>query len=177
MVTGVQTCALPICEVKRLTVGMKPAMAARHAARLAQRAVEALRDGEVLDVRRLEADDLEELGQVRANPTELAFKTLSSKFDTERVKKPVSWYFSLGGKDGLRSHVIVNTEGVTVGKGKPPSGAADCVVKTSEEMMRKIISDGYIPEPPEFFSGVIKTNDIPLLIEFSRVFGLSEVQQ
>lgn len=168
---------IEVGEVKRLTQGMKPAMAARHAARLAQRAVEALRDGEVLDVRQLQVEDLEDLGQVRVNPTELAFKSLSGKFASDRVKKPVSWYFSLGGKEGLRSHVIVNTEGVTVGAGKPPGGAADCVVKTSEEMMRKIISDGYIPEPPEFFSGVIKTNDIPLLIEFSRVFGLSEVQQ
>jgi hypothetical protein len=156
---------------------MKPAMAARHAARLAQRAVEALRDGEVLDIRQLQVDDMEDLGQLRGNPTELAFKSLSGKFDTERVKKPVSWYFSLGGKDGLRYHVVVNTKGVTVGPGKPPGGAADCVVKTSEEMMRKIIADGYIPEPAEFFSGVIKTNAIPLLIEFSRVFGLSEVQQ
>ncbi|MED5373004.1 MAG: AMP-binding protein [Myxococcota bacterium] len=168
--------ALEVREVKRLTKGMKPAMAARHAARLSQRAVEALRDGDVLDLRQLEPQDLEDLGQKRVNPVEEAFGGLAARLIADRVKKPVSWYFSLGGKEGARYHVIVNDEGATVAKGKPPGGAADCVVKTSEEMMRKILVDGYTPEPPEFFSGAIKTNDIPLLIELSRVFGLTEVQ-
>ena len=71
--------------------------------------------------------------------------------------------------------MILTEEGCTVSEGRPPGGSADCVVKTSPEILTRIIRDGYVPDPGEFFSGAIKTNDIPLLIEFSRVFQLSEV--
>jgi hypothetical protein len=47
------------------------------------------------------------------------------------------------------------------------------VVKTSAEVMRRIIDDAWLPGPPEFISGAIKTNEIPLVIEFARVFDLS----
>ncbi|MEC8424492.1 MAG: hypothetical protein VX000_11995, partial [Myxococcota bacterium] len=84
------------------------------------------------------------------------------------------WYFSLGAKDGPRWTVSVDEAAVQVKPGRP-DGAADCVVKTSEDIFSRLVQDAYVPEPAEFISGTIKTNDIPLLIEFSRVFGLSEV--
>jgi long-chain acyl-CoA synthetase len=56
-----------------------------------------------------------------------------------------------------------------------PEGGADCVVKTSVDIFRRIVEEGYAPDPAEFMSGAIKTSDLALLIQFSQVFKLSEV--
>jgi hypothetical protein len=50
------------------------------------------------------------------------------------------------------------------------------VVKTSVDMFRRIVEEGYTPEPAEFMSGAVKTSDLALLLEFRQVFHLSEVQ-
>ncbi|MEL6347615.1 MAG: hypothetical protein AAFV53_31195, partial [Myxococcota bacterium] len=156
----------------------------RLVARLAQEAVIRLRDQSVLD---LAHDDVRDIvGEIRSrrasrtpikakDPVEEAFQSLNGRYDRDRVERPLSWYFSLGGKGGPRWTVRVDKNAVSVTTGRPPDGAADCVVKTSPEMMTRIIEKAYVPEVNEFMSGVIKTNEIPLLIEFSRVFGLSEV--
>jgi len=164
----------PPIELRKLRPrfdGLPPAQQARAVSRAAQLAVEALRDGEILDLDRLPVEEMLPAKVARKKPVEQAFESLAGRFDGARVKKAVSWYFSLGES---RFTVQVSPEAVSVQPGKP-AGKADCVVKTSEEMLRKIIQDGYVPQPPEFFSGTIKTNDIPMLIEFSKVFGLSEV--
>jgi long-chain acyl-CoA synthetase len=161
-------------DMKKLCEGLKPADQARRIAMISQRAVEALRDGQVLDLPRCTAEDFPLPGkEVRVVPVERAFGTLEPRYLVDRYKKDQSWYFSLGER---RFTVVTDANGAVVKAGKPEGGKADCVVKTSEEMMRRIIEDAYVPEPPEFFSGVIKTNDIPMLIEFSRMFGLSEVK-
>ncbi|MCB9742960.1 MAG: AMP-binding protein [Alphaproteobacteria bacterium] len=161
-------------DMHRLTEGLKRSDAARKVARLAQMAVEALRDGEVLDASTL---DVEQEVEVRLTPEEAvaqAFATLEGRFAAAKVDRPITWYFSLGGKDGPRFTVAVTKESAKVSLGRP-SGDADCIVKTSPDLMRRMIMEKYIPEPAEFFSGAVKTNDIPTLIEFSKVFELSEV--
>ena len=85
----------------------------------------------------------------------------------------MSWYFSLG---DLKYSVSVSEGACDVSPGRPQGGSADCVIKAEPDMIRRLILDAYIPTPAEFVSGAIKTNDIPLLIEFSRVFGLSDYQ-
>jgi len=168
---------LEIRELRRLTQGMKGGKAARHAANLARLAVERLGKGEVLDLRALEADAAQAIETKVVTPAErveVAARSLSHRFDPTRVEKPITWYFSLGAKDGPRWTVTVDESAVQVKPGRP-DGAADCVVKTSEDIFSRLVQDAYVPEPAEFISGTIKTNDIPLLIEFSRVFALSEV--
>ena len=59
-----------------------------------------------------------------------------------------------------------------VTRGKPTGGKADCVVKTSPDMMLKIIEQAYTPEVNEFVTGVIKTSDLDLLVKFSQSFRL-----
>jgi long-chain acyl-CoA synthetase len=167
---------LEIRELKRLTEGMKGGKAARHTANLARLAVEKLGKGEVLDLRELEADAAQAIETKVVTPAErveLAARSLSGRFDPKRVEKPITWYFSLGAKDGPRWTVTVDEAAVKVKPGRP-DGGADCVVKTSEDIFSRLVQDAYVPEPAEFISGTIKTNDIPLLIEFSRVFALSE---
>jgi hypothetical protein len=48
-------------------------------------------------------------------------------------------------------------------------------VKTSIDIFRRIVEEGYTPEPSEFMSGAIKTSDLALLLQFREVFKLSEV--
>ena len=167
--------ALTIGELERLTRGLKHGDAARRVARMAQTAVEALRDGEVLELSRCAPEDFAEVEAPKEPAVVTALKGLPNRFAKDRLERPISWYFSLGEKDGPKWTVILTAEGCTVSEGRPPGGSADCVVKTSPEILTRIIRDGYVPDPGEFFSGAIKTNDIPLLIEFSRVFQLSEV--
>ena len=165
---------LQIADLRRLTEGLRGAEAARKVTTLARTAVERLGEGGVLD---LSTEHGVEVIEAQARPlsveevTERAFHSLNGRFDPARVERPVTWYFSLG---ELRYTVAVDAQACTVSNGRP-SGSADCVVKCSADMLVKMVEKAYIPDPAEFINGTIKTSDIPLLIEFSRVFGLSEV--
>lgn len=159
-------------DLRRLTAGLKPGEAARVVTRLVQDAVTALRDGSVLDLSGVERISDEPAAAPRSVDT--AFDTLPARLLADRVQRPLSWYFSLG--DEARFTVTVSLDGAQVRRGRP-EGAADCVVKTTPEMMRRIINDAYLPGPPEFLSGSIKTNEIPLFIEFARVFALNNTLQ
>jgi len=164
---------ITIHDMNRLTTDMRAADAARMVSKVARDAVVQLSEGNVLDVSRLGIE--EAAAEEEDASIESVFAELPTRFDTTRVEKPLSWYFSLGGKDGPRWTVRVDNTSCEVKPGRPTNGAADCVIKTSEAMLTRIVREAYVPSPEEFISGTIKTNEIPLLIEFSRVFGLSEV--
>jgi long-chain acyl-CoA synthetase len=84
------------------------------------------------------------------------------------VKTPLSYYFSLGSE---RWTVRVNEESCRVQPGKAVD-VADCVLKTSPSMFTRIVRDAYSPSPGEFLSGQVKSNNIPLLMTFQKVFQL-----
>ena len=58
--------------------------------------------------------------------------------------------------------------------GKPTEGNADCVIKTNQELLRKMILESYVPQMSEFLSGRIKTSSPALLMEFQKIFKLQE---
>jgi len=159
-------------DVLRLTEGMSPGDAARHTARLAHRAVEQLKAGGVLDCSRLGLREATREEESLEDMVARLFGSLPERYSADRVTKPVSWYFSLGGKDGPRWTVAVDDQRCVISPGRPANGRADCVVKTSCDIIKRIVGEAYVPSPPEFMSGAIKTSDIPLLIEFSKVFDL-----
>jgi long-chain acyl-CoA synthetase len=162
---------IPIRRLKKALADQRPADAARTVTSLAQRAVSALRDGRVFDP---ETNDLLAPPKVEGpRDIQAAFDSLRERLASDRVQRPMSWYFSLGDATGPRFTVTVDADGCDVRSGRPTGGSADCVVKTSAEVMRRIIDDAWLPGPPEFISGAIKTNEIPLVIEFARVFDLS----
>jgi long-chain acyl-CoA synthetase len=165
---------ITVADMQRLTGGMRSAEAARTVARVARDAVLHLQDGRVLDPSRMGVEEALAAPEEEEG-IESVFASLPGRYDPQRVAKPVSWYFALGGKDGPRYTVQVDQEACKVRPGRPTGGAADCVVKTSEAIFTRIVREAYVPSPDEFISGAIKTNEIPLLIEFSRVFNLSEV--
>jgi long-chain acyl-CoA synthetase len=160
----------PLCvaDLRRLTARMTPADAAREVARLAREAVLALRDGAVLDL----AAGAPPPGE-RANPLVELFAELQGKFRAGEVERPLSYYVSLGNDDLAKWTVRVDPNGCDVRPGKP-DGQADCVLKTSPEIFTKIVRESYVPSPADFMSGLIKSNDVALLMTFQKVFQLDQ---
>ncbi len=160
----------PLCvpDLRRLTGHMTPADAAREVARLAREAVLSLRDGTVLDL----GAGAPVAGE-RANPLVELFAELQTKFRAGEVERPLSYYVSLGNDDLAKWTVRVDPTGCDVRPGKP-DGQADCVLKTSPEIFTKIVRESYVPSPADFVSGLIKSNDVALLMTFQKVFQLDQ---
>ncbi len=163
----------PLCiaDLRRLTEGMNRADAAREVARLAREAVLALKDGNVLDLSKLEKGA--PVASERAHPLVELFSELEGKFKPGSTAKPISFYFTLGGDNMAKWTVKVDDARCVIKLGKPDGGAADCVLKTSPEIFSKIVREAYTPSPAEFMSGAIKSNDIELLQTFQKVFQLA----
>ncbi len=160
----------PLCvaDLRRITAQMTPADAAREVARLAREAVLALRDGAVLDL----GKGAPAAGE-RANPLVELFAELQTKFRAGEVERPLSYYVSLGNDDLAKWTVRVDPTGCDVRPGKP-DGQADCVLKTSPEIFTKIVRESYVPSPADFVSGLVKSNDVALLLTFQKVFQLDQ---
>lgn len=161
---------LTVTDMKRLTKGLSPADAAREVAKLARRAVDALKHGNVLDLSRMANLDGDP-GTV-VHPLVSLFAELEQKFDGGAVERPVSFYFTLGDDANAKWTVRVSKDKCEVKAGKPDGGTADCVLKTSPEIFTRIVRDSFTPGPSDFLSGAIKSNDVGLLVTFQKVFQL-----
>jgi long-chain acyl-CoA synthetase len=162
---------LPLCidDLQRRTGGMTSAGAAREVARIAQAAVTALGEGQMLDLSRA-GPRLDFAGE-REHPMVRLFSELEGKFRAGETERPVSYYVTLGSDDLAKWTVRVDSRECEVRRGKP-SGPADCVLKTSPEIFTKIVREAYVPSPADFLSGAFKSNDAGLLMTFQRVFRL-----
>lgn len=159
---------LEYAELKRLTAGLSLTESSRAVARLARRAVFELSQGKVLDTRRLSPADLLE-GAEPGRGLGPLFKELEQRFKPGTVEEPVSFYFALG--DAERWTISVTPTSVHVSPGKVVE-RADCVLKTSPGMFRKIVREGYTPSPAEFMAGDVKSNNVGLLVTFQKIFQL-----
>ena len=161
---------LEVAELRRLTQGMNASDASRTVAELARRAVVALSRSEVFDISRLES--LEAVGaELGDDSLASVFEELEERFVPGAIEEPVSFYFSLG--ESERWTVEVEPESCRVMPGKAVA-SADCVLKTTPGMFRRIVCEAYTPTPAEFVSGVVKSNNIELLFVLQRAFGLEQ---
>ena len=161
---------ITVTDMRRLTKGLSPADAAREVAKLARRAVDALKRGEIIDAARMKS--LEENEAPKEHPLVTLFAYLEGKFDGGAVDKPVSFYFTLGDDANAKWTVRVSKDKCEVRPGKPEGGTADCVLKTSPDIFTRIVREAFTPGPAEFLSGAIKSNDVGLLMTFQKVFQL-----
>ncbi len=161
--------ALRFEDIARLTKGKGNVERVRVIARLAQRAVETLRDREVLDLAAMEhlPDDAP-----RKSPTVVLFEELPGRFVKGAADGPVSWYFSLGDSAEGKWTVRVDRDRCEVLNAKPDGGVADCVLKTSPDVFARIIREAWLPGPADFMAGTVKTNDAAVLLKFTEVFRL-----
>ncbi|MBL8610173.1 MAG: AMP-binding protein [Myxococcales bacterium] len=168
--------AITVRDMRRLTDGMSSADAAREVAKLAHRAVLALEAGDILDVAKLDRLDegsIPPKSKKKEHPLVTLFQELEGKFAKGQVDKPTSFYFTLGTDPFAKWTVLVDPEKCEIKLGKPESGTADCVLKTSPELFTKIVREAWVPGPAEFISGALKSNDVSLLLTFQKVFQLS----
>lgn len=171
---------LTLAQFERRTAGMKRADAYREVAKLAQRAVETLRDGGQLDLERefAELEAAKAAGQTEVAPSKpksgmtILFDDLQGRFVPGAVSKPTSFYFSLGEAADGKWTLDLRSDAAVFKQGRPASGTADCVLKTSVEIFEKIVRESYTPSVSEFMSGKVKSNDIALLQVFQRAFAL-----
>jgi len=161
---------LEIQELERLCEGLGPVDRARRVAQITQKAVEELKAGRTLDLRSIERwseDDGE-----RVHPLVSLFDELGRKFKPGAVSDPVSFYFTLGNEPEAKWTVKVDARACTLKQGKPDSGNADCVLKTTADIFTRIVRENYTPSASEFMAGLIKSNDVALLETFQKAFGL-----
>jgi long-chain acyl-CoA synthetase len=161
--------ALRFEDIERLTRERGKVERVRLIAKLAQRAVEALRDGSVLNLAALDA--LPSEGPAK-HPLVALFEELPGRFIKGRVDGPVSFYFSLGNDPEGKWTLRLTPETCELVNAKPDGGTADCVLKTTPEMFTRIVREAYEPGVAEFMSGVVKSNDVALLQTFTRAFRL-----
>lgn len=162
---------LQIKDLKRLTKGMSSSDAAREVAKLLRLAVVTLKDGKVLDLSRVSS--LDELsGKKPVHPLVTLFDELEKRFAPGQVPSPVSFYFTLGNDALAKWTVKVDPQTCIIQQGKPESGTADCVLKTSQEIFTRIVREAYVPGAAEFMSGAVKSNDVSLLFTFQKAFNL-----
>lgn len=149
--------ALPFAHLSSLAAQRRGVAAYRVIAQAVHDAVAALRPG--TDDGSIE-DDLRR-----------AFADLPSRFSPNGGERPLSFYFVLD--DGYRARWTVTTDPMRcrVQEGKHVD-RADCVLKTSPQILLRILRDGYVPPTAAFLSGQIKTNDPDSLREFQRLFRL-----
>lgn len=102
----------------------------------------------------------------------ILFEDLQGRFVPGAVGKPTSFYFSVGEASDGKWTLDLRPEHALFKPGRPASGTADCVLKTSVEIFEKIVRESYTPSVSEFMSGKVKSNDIALLQVFQRAFAL-----
>jgi putative sterol carrier protein len=93
------------------------------------------------------------------------FSGMSKAYVKGSMEEDCSFYFSL---DDDKFTVLFEDGKITVEEGKTVD-EADCVLKTSADMFRKIW-EGYKPGMMDFMSGKIKTNNPTLLQNFDKCF-------
>ncbi len=98
------------------------------------------------------------------------FEELNTKFEKDQIDQKVTYYWSLGNADDQKWTIEITSNGCQINQGKPEQ--ADCVIKTTPEIFRRIVQERYIPSFDEFMNGTIKTNSPDLLVRFQSVFRL-----
>lgn len=149
------------------TQGMRKSEAYRHVSELTREAILALKGG-----RRF----LDESAEDRAFKEQKELLTeivewLKNRLVPDSVDALVTYYFSLGDFEGARWTLELMPESCRFKMGKP-AGRADCVLKCTPDMFRRITQEGYTPAMEEFMNGTVKTNDPNLLMLFKSAFAL-----
>jgi putative sterol carrier protein len=93
-------------------------------------------------------------------------KGLAKMYNKAKVKKPRTFYFSLGEKE---KWTVALADKCVVTPGRPDADA-DCFFKASERMFLDVWNGRHTPTAKDFLTGAIKSNNPLLLKEFVAAF-------
>ena len=101
---------------------------------------------------------------------EETLQRLRSRFKPVAVARKTTYYLSLGSGEAEKWTVTLTPTSCEMTPGKIEN--ADCVLKMPSPLFMKLLSGGFKPGPMDFITGRVKTNDIGLLIQLQKAFGL-----
>ena len=97
------------------------------------------------------------------------FENLKQRYKAGVVEAPTTIYFSLGDEAAQKWTMTLTPSGCEVVPGKQEG--SDVVLKTSEDLFRKMLKGEYTPGFTDFAQGKIKTNDPTKLPLLKQCFG------
>lgn len=100
------------------------------------------------------------------NDTAIVFQGMPSFFRKGRVKRRLSYYFLIGGREWT---VFVGPESCEVKQGKAIE-VADCFLETTDEIFLGTLRGDYLPSMMDLMQGKVKTNRPDLLLQFKKIF-------
>ncbi len=100
--------------------------------------------------------------------TRKIFEALPSRYQTGKVSRPLTYYFSVGPEKWT---VTLNPEDCTARQGKH-TDSADCVLKCDPGLFEKMVLKGKKPGPLDIARGKIKTSDVDLLRKLPEYFRM-----
>ena len=80
--------------------------------------------------------------------------------------------FTLGAEPEAKWTARITPDACEFTNGKPEGLSADCVLKTTQTIFKKMIEEAYMPTPVEVMSGQVKSNDVGLLATFQEAFAI-----
>jgi hypothetical protein len=95
---------------------------------------------------------------------------LKGRFRPGTVSKKTTYYLSLGDAEGQKWTVTLTADACQVTPGKTEN--SDCVLKTPADLFAQLVAGTWKPGMGDFFTGKIKTNDVDLLQQLQKAFGL-----
>lgn len=103
-----------------------------------------------------------------ADDLKKVFASLKKKFKPGTVAATTTYYFSLG--DAEKWSMTLGPKSFTATPEKIEN--ADCVVKTTPELLAKMLTGAWKPGMMDFMSGKVKTSSPDKLKLMAKAFGL-----
>jgi putative sterol carrier protein len=101
---------------------------------------------------------------------ESTLNAFKQRFKPGAVDKTVTYYLSLGDAANEKWTVVLTPTAAELKPGKPDN--ADCVLKTSADLLQQLVAGTWKPGVMDFMKGKIKTSDIDRLQLLQKAFGL-----
>lgn len=95
------------------------------------------------------------------------FNALQNSYRGGIFTIPTTFYFSI---DDIKKTLTLDADSCRIEDGKTVA-EADCICKTSGEMLNRILNEGYRPGIMDFMGGKIKSNAPQLLQQLLTAFG------
>jgi long-chain acyl-CoA synthetase len=97
-------------------------------------------------------------------------EALATRYKAGTFDKRTTYYLSLGEGPGEKWTVTFEPTSCEVRAGKVEN--ADCVLKTSADLFRKLVAGTWKPGVMDVMQGKIKTSNVDLLQRLQQAFGL-----